>query len=85
VRGELNLREAVFYAQRKTRNYAKCQVTWWRKEPGLVWLRGFGDAPAIICEAAAKVRAFLMMDVSGLFCNDSLLPPTTHHGRKLRC
>jgi tRNA dimethylallyltransferase len=59
IHGELNPREAVFYAQRKTRNYAKRQVTWWRKEPALVWLRGFGDAPAIVEEAVAKVRAFL--------------------------
>lgn len=59
IHGELNPREALFYAQRKTRNYAKRQVTWWRKETGLVWLRGFGEDPAIVEEAAARVRAFL--------------------------
>jgi tRNA dimethylallyltransferase len=59
IHGELNPREAVFYAQRKTRNYAKRQVTWWRKEPNLVWLRGFGDAPAIVEEAVANVRTFI--------------------------
>ena len=59
IRGELNPREALFYAQRKTRNYAKRQITWWRKEPGLVWLRGFGEEPAIVEEAMVKVRAWL--------------------------
>jgi len=59
IRGELNPREAVFYAQRKTRNYAKRQITWWRKEPNLVWLRGFGDEPAIVEEAVTRVRALL--------------------------
>ena len=59
IRGELTPREAVFYAQRRTRNYAKRQITWWRKEPDLIWLRGFGDDRAIAEEAAARVRAFL--------------------------
>ena len=47
IRGELNPREAVFYAQRNTRQYAKRQITWFRKEPGLIWLKGFGDDPQI--------------------------------------
>ena len=59
IRGELNSREALFYAQRKTRNYAKRQITWWRKEPGLVWLRGFGEEPRVVEEATARVGTFL--------------------------
>jgi tRNA dimethylallyltransferase len=59
IRGELNPREALFYAQRNTRNYAKRQITWWRKEPGLVWLRGFGQEPAMIEEATRRVREFV--------------------------
>jgi len=59
IHGELNAREAVFYAQRKTRNYAKRQITWWRKEPGLAWLRGFGEEPAILEEASRRVRDFV--------------------------
>ena len=35
MRGELNPREAIFYAQRNTRQYAKRQLTWFRREP--VW------------------------------------------------
>jgi len=59
LRGELNLREALFYAQRNTRNYAKRQLTWFRREPDLVWLKGFGDDPAIREAAVDRVRRFL--------------------------
>jgi tRNA dimethylallyltransferase len=59
LRGELNLREAVFYAQRNTRNYAKRQVTWFRREPELEWLRDFGDGAAVRECALARVAAFL--------------------------
>ncbi len=57
--GELNPGEALFYAQRNTRNYAKRQMTWFRREPGLVWLKGFGEAPEIQQAALDLVRAFL--------------------------
>jgi tRNA dimethylallyltransferase len=59
LRGELNQREAVFYAQRNTRQYAKRQITWFRKESGLVWLRGFGEDAAIREAAFRSVDEFL--------------------------
>lgn len=59
LKGELNLREAIFYAQRNTRNYAKRQMTWFRREPELVWLRGFGDAPEVREQALRSVSAML--------------------------
>jgi tRNA dimethylallyltransferase len=34
-----------------TRRYAKRQVTWFRKEPDVLWLAGFGDEPAIAAQA----------------------------------
>src|SRR5205807_2667329 len=43
IKGELSPRDAVFYAQRKTRQYAKRQITWFRRERELVWLKGFGE------------------------------------------
>jgi tRNA dimethylallyltransferase len=57
--GELNAREALFYAQRNTRQYAKRQMTWFRKEPGLRWLTGFGDDPLVQQAALALIREFL--------------------------
>jgi len=59
IRGELNLREAVFYAQRNTRQYAKRQFTWFRRELGLIWLKGFADAPGIRESALHHVAELL--------------------------
>ena len=58
LRGELTPKEALFYAQRNTRHYAKRQMTWFRREPDLIWLQGFGDAPALREAAIALVRDF---------------------------
>src|ERR1039457_3912291 len=65
IEGELNPREALFYARRNTRNYAKRQITWFRKEPGLEWLRGFGDAPEIRAAALARVEELMATDEHG--------------------
>ncbi len=59
IQGELNERDALFYAQRRTRQYAKRQLTWFRREPGLVWLKGFGDSVEIRRTALEQVAAFL--------------------------
>ena len=59
IHGELNARDAVFYAQRNTRHYAKRQITWFRRERELQWLKGFGDAPEIREAALAMVANFL--------------------------
>jgi len=59
IEGELNRREAIFYAQRNTRQYAKRQITWFRRERDAVWLRGFGNAVEIREEAERIVKEFL--------------------------
>jgi tRNA dimethylallyltransferase len=59
LNGELSPRDALFYAQRGTRQYAKRQITWFRREPGLVWLKGFGTEPGIIRTALEQVALFL--------------------------
>jgi tRNA dimethylallyltransferase len=38
-----------------TRRYAKRQMTWFRKEPLVQWLPGFGDDPAVIAAAEQLV------------------------------
>ena len=58
--GELNLHNAIFYAKRNTRNYAKRQLTWFRREAGLEWLKGFGESAAVCDRAMARVRSFLL-------------------------
>ena len=59
IHGELSARDAVFYAQRNTRHYAKRQITWFRRERELQWLKGFGDAPAHSRSRAGAVANFL--------------------------
>ncbi len=43
LRGEISVAEAIEITQRKVRRYAKRQMTWFRREPDLHWLEGFGD------------------------------------------
>jgi tRNA dimethylallyltransferase len=56
LRGELDRKPALEAAQQSHRNYAKRQMTWFRREPGVHWLSGFGDDPQIQAEAVALVE-----------------------------
>jgi tRNA dimethylallyltransferase len=51
LRRELSREQAIQAAQQAHRNYAKRQLTWFRREPKMHWLKGFGDDPAIQEEA----------------------------------
>jgi tRNA dimethylallyltransferase len=62
IRGELSPRDALFYAKRETRRYAKRQMTWFRQEAGLEVVSGFGDDPAVIAKVEARVGDFLETD-----------------------
>jgi len=53
LRGESDSKTAVQAAQQAHRNYAKRQMTWFRREPDVMWLEGFGDDPLIQERAAA--------------------------------
>ncbi len=52
--GELNEMQAIEAAQQGHRNYAKRQFTWFRREPEVRWLAGFGDDP-VIQQAATEL------------------------------
>jgi tRNA dimethylallyltransferase len=41
--GSMTEQEAVAAAQQGHRNYAKRQMTWFRREPEVHWIEGFGD------------------------------------------
>jgi tRNA dimethylallyltransferase len=47
LRSELSLKQAREAIQQATRRYAKRQLTWFRKEPAVLWFPGFGDDPAL--------------------------------------
>lgn len=56
LRGEVDQAAALTAAQQAHRNYAKRQITWFRREPDVYWLAGLGDDPAIQAEAIARVE-----------------------------
>jgi tRNA dimethylallyltransferase len=43
LKGELTREAAMASVQQAHRNYAKRQMTWFRKEPDVRWISGFGD------------------------------------------
>jgi tRNA dimethylallyltransferase len=47
LRGEIALESAREAIQQATRRYAKRQLTWFRKEPGVRWFSGFGDDTSV--------------------------------------
>ena len=56
LKKELTREEAVLAAQQGHRNYAKRQMTWFRREPDVAWLRGFGDEARVQKEAVDLIR-----------------------------
>jgi tRNA dimethylallyltransferase len=62
LRGELTREQALQAAQQAHRNYAKRQMTWFRREPEVQWLRGFGDDAQIQRDAVAKTETSLVTD-----------------------
>jgi tRNA dimethylallyltransferase len=57
LRGEIDEPSAIAAAQQAHRNYAKRQMTWFRREPEVTWLAGFGDDPPIQSDAVALISA----------------------------
>lgn len=57
--GELGREPALGAAQQAHRNYAKRQMTWFRREPEVQWLAGFGDDAAVQNAAGESVSSSL--------------------------
>jgi tRNA dimethylallyltransferase len=53
------IEEAVAAAQQGHRNYAKRQLTWFRREPEVHWIEGFGDEPEVLRTAMILVQKHL--------------------------
>ncbi|HKN76680.1 MAG TPA: tRNA (adenosine(37)-N6)-dimethylallyltransferase MiaA [Candidatus Acidoferrum sp.] len=51
LRGNKKIEEARTAIQQATRQYAKRQLTWFRKDPGVHWLAGFGNDQRVQEEA----------------------------------
>ena len=55
LEGEWTLEQAIAAASQGHRNYAKRQLTWFRREPDVCWMHGFGDDPDVHAEAERLV------------------------------
>jgi tRNA dimethylallyltransferase len=56
--GEWSLEEAIEVTARRTRQYAKRQLSWFRRDPRIVWLSAGdepGDAPAVVAAAVGEM------------------------------
>ena len=58
LRGEMDVTQAIFDTALRTRQYAKRQLTWFRHEPDIQVVEGFGDNPKVVAEVMEKVREF---------------------------
>jgi len=59
LRGELSEEQAVERTQTATRQYARRQRTWFRREPEVRWINGFGDAADVQETAKQHLRVVL--------------------------
>lgn len=56
LRGERDLESAVEQTKQDVRNYAKRQLTWFRREPDAVWLDGFGNEPKTLAKLLQTIE-----------------------------
>jgi tRNA dimethylallyltransferase len=54
--GTLSEAAGIAAAQQGHRNYAKRQLTWFRREPEVHWLEGFGDEPETVSEVIELIE-----------------------------
>ncbi len=59
LQGRQTRKEALRLIKRQSRHYAKRQITWFRKEPGVHWMRHFGSSPEIQQQALEHVQQWL--------------------------
>jgi len=57
LRGERSLDSAIEKSKQDVRNYAKRQLTWFRKEPDAIWLDAFGDKAGIVDRSLTDLGA----------------------------
>jgi tRNA dimethylallyltransferase len=65
LQGLITLSEAVTLTKLRTRQYAKRQLTWFRKEKGVVWFEGLGTSLSLQGEVRTRVASFLGQESTG--------------------
>lgn len=64
--GEITRQEALAQAQQGHRNYAKRQLTWFRRDEEMQWLAGLGGEQDVMGEAIRLSERFLKSEDAGL-------------------
>jgi tRNA dimethylallyltransferase len=64
--GSVTEQDAVAAAQQGHRNYAKRQMTWFRREPEVRWVEGFGDQPETLRVAAELIESAIARSSNNL-------------------
>ena len=59
LQGEIPLQAAADATKQATRNYAKRQLTWFRKEEDVTWFPGFGDEDSLGSDVEAYAAEFI--------------------------
>ena len=59
LQGKISLQIAVAAAKQATRQYAKRQLTWFRKEENVVWFDGFGNEEPLESAITARGEDFI--------------------------
>ena len=59
LRGARSLASAIEQSKLDVRHYAKRQLTWFRREAGVVWFDGFGDDADVQSRVAAHIAALV--------------------------
>jgi len=59
LRGQMTLEQAQDLTEIETRQYAKRQLTWFRRDPRVLWIEGFGSDASVAAAGLAAVRKFL--------------------------
>ena len=59
LRGQTTLEQALESTEIETRQYAKRQLTWFRRDPRVLWLHGFGSDASIAAAGLEAVRKLL--------------------------
>jgi len=57
--GMIDLEESIRLTQNRTRQYAKRQMTWFRRESGIHWIAGFGNDLEVQRKSSSLVSAHL--------------------------
>ncbi|MBY0374994.1 MAG: tRNA (adenosine(37)-N6)-dimethylallyltransferase MiaA [Bryobacteraceae bacterium] len=57
--GKIDFEQAVSDTAQRTRNYAKRQGTWFRRDAEIAWLEGFGGEEAVFTSALQQVCRFV--------------------------